>query len=89
MISAGERLQDLPCDPGASSGIRKGVVLTLELVAALGRHGQKFVVGQVWKRFAGGLQGVIDFISGVFHLVDMEDGFQGPFVDGFVMCHQG
>lgn len=74
---------------GAGFGIGQGVVVQVEVVAAVGRDGVQLVVGQQAAQFAvRGLQGAVERVIGVIQVVGTVGGDEAAAVEWGIVCHE-
>ncbi len=82
-------LQNLSCNPSASLGIGKGVVMVEQIIAAGCCHGVELMVGkQLAEVLSRGPIGTVELIVGVIHLIAAHHGLEATFVERTVVRHE-
>lgn len=74
---------------GAGFGVGQGVVVVVQDKAAVCRDGAEPVVGEAFELLPGFLEGAVEFVVGVVHLVHPVAGFEAVLVKCFVVGYQG
>lgn len=81
-------LQQLNRYRSACLGIRKGVMVVQEVIAAGGGDGLELMVGKTAAEMLSGCcQGIVEFIVGIVHLIDPEYGLQASLVETGIVRH--
>ena len=82
-------LQEVEGDVGAGFGIGQGVVVPVEVEAAVGRDGGQSVVGEQAVQFAlRGPHGAVERVVGVIQVVGPVGGDEAAAIEGGVVCHE-